>query len=124
MTDDRKQIGRKMLEEMLGAEQASETFEHWRNISPEFDDYVTGFVFGEIWDRPGIDRKTKSLLTIAVTAALGRPRALDLNIRMAQSNGATRQEIAEALLHIAPYAGFPACWEGLAAAAAVFKKDD
>ncbi len=118
--DDRRKRGRELLDEMLGPEQASETLEHWRQICPAFGEYVTEFLSGEIWSRPGLDRRTKSLVTIAVSAAMARPRALELNIRMAQNNGATRQEIVETLLHIAPYAGFPACWEGLALADKVF----
>jgi alkylhydroperoxidase/carboxymuconolactone decarboxylase family protein YurZ len=73
-------------------------------------------VAGEVWSRPGLDLRTRSLVTIAALAALGRSRALELNLRMAVNNGATRQEITEALLQIAPYAGFPAAWEALAVA--------
>ena len=81
-------------------------------------------VAGEVWSRPGLDRRTKSLVTIATLAALGRTLALELNIRMALSNGATRQEVSETLLHIAAYAGFPASWEGLALARKVFRELD
>ena len=118
--EERRERGRKLLDEMLGKQQASDTLEHWRQISPEFGEYVTEFLSGEIWSRPGLDRRTKSLVTIAVSAAMARPRALELNIRMATNNGATHQEVVETLLHIAPYAGFPACWEGLVLADKVF----
>ena len=114
--EERRQRGRRLLDEMLGPEQASKMIEHWERICPDFAEYVTEFVCGEIWSRPGLDLRTRSLIAIAVSVALARPRALELNIRMAQSNGATRQEISETLLHVAPYAGFPACWEGLALA--------
>ena len=117
---ERKERGLKLLQEMLGAEQAEKTLQHWQEICPDFGGYVTEFLSGEIWSRPGLDRRTKSLVTIAATAALGRTRALELNIRMAENNGATREEVVETLLHIAPYAGFPACWEGLAVADQVF----
>jgi 4-carboxymuconolactone decarboxylase len=62
------------------------------------------------------------LVTIAGLTALGRPNGLRLNIEMALNNGATREEILETLLQMAPYAGFPACWEGLAIADEVFKE--
>ena len=100
------------LEEMLGPERAGAMQQLWREICPAFEDYVIEFLAGEIWSRPEQDRRTKSLVTIAALAALGRPLALELNIRMALNNGATRQDIVETLLQIAPYAGFPACWEG------------
>ncbi len=117
---ERKERGLKLLQEMLGAEQAEKTRQHWQEICPDFEEYVTEFLSGEIWSRPGLDRRTKSLVTIAAVAALGRTRALELNIRMAENNGATREEVVETLLQLAPYAGFPACWEGLAVADQVF----
>lgn len=115
-TEDRKQRGLALLEQMLGAEEAEKTRQAWRGISPEFENYVVEFLAGEIWSRPNLDLKTRSLVTIAALAALGRPLGLELNIRMALNNGASAEEIKETLLHIAPYAGFPACWEALAIA--------
>jgi 4-carboxymuconolactone decarboxylase len=117
---ERTQRGRALLAQMLGSEQAERICESWRDICPEFEAYVTEFVAGEMWSRPQLDRRAKSLATIAAVAALGRPLALELNIRMALKNGATKQEIVETLLHIAVYAGFPACWEGLVVARKVF----
>jgi 4-carboxymuconolactone decarboxylase len=111
--EDRRQRGEQLLEQMLGADDAERTRQLWRDICPDFEAYVTEFLAGEIWGRPLLDRRTKSLATIAALAALGRPLALELNIRMALNNGASKQDIVETLLHIAPYAGFPACWEGL-----------
>lgn len=111
-----------LLEQMLGAQRASSVREAWRNLSPDFERYVVEFLSGEIWSRPGLERRVKSLCTITALAALGRKEGLELNIRMALSNGASRQDIIEALIHIAPYAGFPACWEALVIADRVFKE--
>jgi len=119
---DRKERGLKLLHQMLGPERAEQTRHRWREICPDFEEYVVEFLSGEIWSRPQLDRRTKSLVTIAALAALGRPLGLELNIRMALNNGATKQEIVETLLHLAPYAGFPACWEGLAIADRVFRE--
>ena len=119
---DRKERGLELLRQMLGPEQAERTRQIWREICPDFEEYVVEFLSGEIWSRPQLDRRTKSLVTIAALAALGRSLGLELNIRMALNNGATRQEVIETLLHIAPYAGFPACWEGLALADKVFSE--
>ena len=119
---ERFQRGERLLEEMLGRGRAEETRAAWRQMSPDFEQYVVEFLSGEIWSRPQLDRRTKSLVTIAVLTALGRPQGLELNIRMALRNGATEQEIVETLLHIAPYAGFPATWEGLTAAHRVFEE--
>ena len=120
----RKERGIALLHKMLGPERAEQTRQAWRQNCPEFEEYVLEFLAGEIWSRPGLDLRTRSLTTIAALAALGRPLGLELNIRMALNNGATRQEIIETLLHIAPYAGFPACWEGLAMARKVFEDTD
>ena len=121
---DRTERGRQLLKQMLGPEQAERTRQAWRDICPEFEAYVVEFLAGEIWSRPQLDRRTKSLVTIAALAGQGRPLGLELNIRMALNNGATRQEVVETLLHIAPYAGFPASWEGLALAHKVFRELD
>lgn len=108
-----RERGLKIIAEMLGAERARQVRQAWLELSPDFERYVVEFLAGDVWSRPGLDRKTKSLCTIAALAALGRTQGLELNIRMALRNGASQEEISETLLHIAPYAGFPACWEGL-----------
>jgi 4-carboxymuconolactone decarboxylase len=117
---ERSKRGAELLEKMLGPDQAEATRAGWRAICPEFEAYVVEFLAGEIWSRPQLDRRTKSLVTIAALAALGRTRGLELNLRMALNNGVTRQEIVETFLQLAPYAGFPAAWEGLALASEVF----
>ena len=78
-----RERGLRILKEMLGEDQAAQVQRAWQEISPDFEAYVIGFLSGEIWARPGLDRRTKSLCTIAALAALGRQRGLDLNIRMA-----------------------------------------
>jgi len=120
--NERRERGLKVMAEMLGQERSRQIREAWQALSPDFERYVVEFLAGEVWDRPGLDRRTKSLCTIAALAAIGRPQGLDLNIRMALRNGASQQEIIETLLHIAPYAGFPACWEGLTMAFKVFNE--
>jgi|TARA_B100000809_G_scaffold212036_2_gene215886 4-carboxymuconolactone decarboxylase len=106
--DERKQRGADLIERLLGADDADQMRAAWRDVSPELEEYITEFVAGEIWSRPQLDARTKSLVTIATLAGIGRPLALELNIRMARNAGATEREVIETLLHIAPYAGFPA----------------
>ena len=112
--------GARLLEKMLGPSDARRVRAAWRKLEPDFERYVITFLSGEIWSRPGLDRRTRSLCTIAALAALGRSNGLELNIRMALGNGATRADIVEVLLHIAPYAGFPATWDALVLAGRVF----
>jgi 4-carboxymuconolactone decarboxylase len=114
--------GLEMLRRLLGESRAEEVRSAWAQLSPDFAHFVTEFLAGQIWSRPNLDLKTRSLVTIAALTALGRPNGLRLNIEIALNNGATEAEILETVLHMAPYAGFPACWEGLVLASEVFKQ--
>src|SRR5947208_54902 len=73
-------------------------------------------------EQANLDLKTRSLITVAAITALGRANALRLNLEMALNNGASKSEILETLLQMAPYAGFPACWDALVIADEVFKQ--
>ena len=124
LIEERYQRGLELLKRMLGEKAAEETRKRWQELSPDFERYVLEFLSGEIWCRSGLPLKIKSLCTISALAALGRSQGLELNIRMALKNGATSEEIIETLLQIAPYAGFPAAWEGLQIAEKVFATPD
>ena len=123
-TAERSERGAQLIERMMGPEQAERVRQAWRQICPDFEKYVVEFLAGEIWSRPQMDLRTRSLIVLSVLAAMGRWRGLELNIRMALNNGATRQDVVEALLQIAPYAGFPSSWEGLVMAQKVFQEAD
>lgn len=114
--------GLDMLRQMLGEQRSEEVRNAWSRLSPDFAGLVTNFLAGEIWTRPNLDPRTRSLVTIAAVTALGRPYALRLNIEMALNNGAKKEEILETILQMGPYAGFPACWEGLLIADELLKK--
>ena len=114
--------GLEMLRRLLGENRAEEVRASWTRLSPDFAHYVTTFLAGEIWSRPRLDLKTRSLITVAALTALGRPNGLRLNIEIALNNGATKEEVLETLLQMAPYAGFPASWEGLVIADEVFRQ--
>ena len=114
--------GLELLHQVLGKERTAEVREAWSKLSPDFSRLVTDFAAGEVWSRPGLELKTRSLITIAALTALGRPNGLRLNIEMALNNGATRDEVLETILHMAVYAGFPACWEALVIADEVFSR--
>ncbi len=123
-SEERIQRGLEQFAKMAGRERAEELQSTWREISPSFESFVLGVLAGEVWPRQELDPRTRSLVTVAGLAALGRPRALTLNIEMALGNGATREEIRETMLQMAFYAGFPTAWEGLQAADEVFRKLD
>jgi len=78
------------------------------DLNREFQELLTRYAWGEVWDRPGLPRHTRSLLTIAMLVALNRPDELRLHLRAASNCGVTNEEIKELLLHAALYCGLPA----------------
>ena len=121
MTDEQHfENGLAMLKTMVGEAEAERIRQGWREISPDLERLILEFVAGRIWTRSGLDLKTRSLSTVAALTALGRTSALELNIRMALGNGATKEDVLEIMLHMAPYAGFPAVWDAMKIAARVF----
>src|SRR5206468_6533119 len=123
MTDEEHfEAGVAMLKKMTGDAEADSIRQGWRAVSPDLERLILSFVAGQIWTRPTLDLKTRSLCTIAALTALGRTSALELNVRMALGNGATKEEILEVMLHTAPYAGFPAAWEGVSVASRIISE--
>lgn len=107
------QQGIEQLATMLGQERAQQIAKRFRELSPVFEQEAVAVVFGRTWSRTGIDRKTRSLCSIAILASLGRGGALRIVFELAQKNGATREEITEVLLQVAIYAGYPAALDAL-----------
>jgi 4-carboxymuconolactone decarboxylase len=92
-------------------------------ITPEtadFQDFITRYAWGEIWTRPGLDRRTRSFLTIASLVTGGLEHELAMHVRAALTNGLTRAEISEAIMHTAAYAGVPAANSALGVARDTF----
>jgi 4-carboxymuconolactone decarboxylase len=124
MTDEQHfENGLSMLKQMVGEAEAERVRQGWRDIAPDLERLILEFVAGRIWTRSALDLKTRSLSTVAALTALGRTSALELNIRMAMGNGASKQDVLEVMLHMAPYAGFPAVWDGMKIASRVFSDD-
>ena len=88
-------------------------------LTADFQDLLTRYAWGEIWTRPGLDRRTRSCITIAMLVALGREEELAIHLRGALNNGATREEIKEVLLQAAVYCGMPAANAAFRVASAV-----
>src|SRR5215470_8796155 len=121
MTDEQHfENGLAILKAMVGESESERIRRGWREISPDLERLILEFVAGRIWTRSSLDLKTRSLSTVAALTALGRTSALELNVRMALGNGATKEDILEIMLHMAPYAGFPAVWDGMKVASRVF----
>ena len=124
MDEAQYQKGIEQFAQMVGREKIDALREKFQALSPDFERLVMGTIGGEVWNRPCLDLRTRSLCSIAVLAGLGRINALELNIRMALNNGASREEIVETFFQVAVYAGFAAAWDGLARADEVFRAID
>lgn len=114
--------GLKVRRDMFGPGGAEQKVEQATDFTRPLEDMVTRYCFGEVWNRPGLDRKTRSLLTIAALTALARPNQIKVHVRGAIANGATKDEIREVILHTMIYAGVPAAVDGFTAAAEVLKQ--
>ena len=124
MDEAQYQRGIAQFAQMVGRDQIDTLRQRFQALSPEFERLVRGTSGGEVWNRPGLDLRTRSLCSIAVLAGLGRVNALELNIRMALHNGASKEEIIETFFQVAVYAGFAAAWDGLQRADEVFRAID
>jgi 4-carboxymuconolactone decarboxylase len=105
---DKRDEGMKVRREVLGDEHVDRSLERATELTAEFQDLITRYAWGEIWTRPGLDRKTRSCMTLVALVALGRFDELELHLKGALRNGLTRDEIKEVLLHCTVYCGVPA----------------
>lgn len=93
------------------------------DFNRDMQELVTQYCWGDVWNRPGIDRKTRSLLNLAILTALNRPHELKLHVRGALNNGVTKDEIKEVFLQAAIYCGVPAAIDSFRNAKEVFAED-
>jgi 4-carboxymuconolactone decarboxylase len=124
MTDERYERGMAVRRAVLGEEHVERAQAGTTEFTRDFQELITRYAWGEIWTRPGLDRKTRSLLTIAILAALGRSEELRLHVRATRNTGATRDEVREVLMQVAVYAGVPAGNSAFAHAAGVYRELD
>jgi len=108
MTDGAHERGMRIRREVLGDEHVDQAVEHTTEQTADFQDFITRYAWGEIWARPGLDRRSRSCVTLAALVALGRFEELAMHIRGARRNGLSDAEIGEVLLHTAVYCGVPA----------------
>ena len=107
MTESRFDIGMKVRKEVFGSEYVERALARATEFDADFQRFITEMAWGSVWARPDLDRRTRSLVTIAILAALGREE-LALHLRASRNTGVDPHEIAEVLLHVAVYAGVPA----------------
>lgn len=114
--DMTKTSGEQVRRQVMGDEFVDRALNNADDFTQPVQDYINEHAWGSTWQREGIDRKTRSLVTIAMLAALKAPQELKGHVRGALNNGATKEEIREVLLHSAVYCGAPAAQEAFRAA--------
>ncbi len=108
MTDSPYERGMRVRREVLGDAHVERAIARTTELDADFQRLITEMAWGSLWARPDLDRRTRSLITIAILAALGLHEELALHLRASANTGATPHDIAEALMHVAVYAGVPA----------------
>ncbi|MBV8890332.1 MAG: 4-carboxymuconolactone decarboxylase [Alphaproteobacteria bacterium] len=124
MSGDLFEKGLAMRRAVLGAEYVNRSIANVDEFNKPFQKLVTEWCWGEVWTRPGLDRKTRSMLNLAMLTALNRPNEVRLHVRGAVNNGVTREEIQEVLLQACIYCGVPAALESFRIASEVLKEMD
>jgi len=113
--------GLKTRREVLGAEYVDAAIAGADDFSRPIQELVTQYCWGDVWNRPGLDRRTRSMLNLAMITALNRPHELKLHVKGAIRNGVTRDEIREVFMQAAIYCGVPAAIDSFRSAREVFK---
>lgn len=108
--------------EVLGDEHVDRAVERTTEFTEDFQDFITRYAWGEIWARPGLDRKTRSCITMTALVALGNHDELAMHVRAALRNGLTPEEIEEVLLQSAIYCGVPSANAAFAVARRVLEE--
>jgi 4-carboxymuconolactone decarboxylase len=119
--EERAAEGMRIRREVLGDDHVDRAVAGTTDFTAGFQDFITRYAWGEVWSRPGLSRPERSMITLAVLAALGRDEELALHVKAAVRNGVTRADIGEVLLHVAVYAGVPAANRAFAVAAQVLQ---
>jgi 4-carboxymuconolactone decarboxylase len=124
MDKKRYEEGLAVRKAVLGAEYVEKSLRSADDFTRPMQDLVTEYCWGEIWTRPGLDRRTRSFLNLAMLTALNRPHEIKLHVRGALNNGLTRKELMEVFLQSAIYCGVPAALDAMRAAKEVFAEID
>ena len=116
------EIGLQIRREVLGAEYVDKSISQADDFSRPLQELVTEYCWGTVWSRPGISRKMRSLINLAMLTALNRPHEVKLHLKAALNNGCSKEEIMEVLLQTAIYCGVPAAIDSFRLAREVFSE--
>jgi 4-carboxymuconolactone decarboxylase len=108
MSDESHDAGMEVRRAVLGDAHVDRAIERTTDFTAPFQDFITRYAWGGVWTREGLDRRTRSVITLSVLTSLGRENEIAMHVRAALRNGLTPTEIGEIFIHIAVYAGVPA----------------
>ena len=114
--------GERTRREVLGDEHVDRAQARTTEFTAPFQDFIQRYAWGEVWNRPGLDRRQRSMITLATLTALRAENEIEMHVRAALRNGLTPEEISEVLLHTAVYAGVPAANAAFAIAQRVLEE--
>lgn len=120
MADEKFETGMRVRREVLGDAHVDRAEANKTEFDADFQRFITETAWGSVWARPGLDRVTRHLLTITILAALGREHELAMHLRATRNTGVTPEQLKEAFLHVAVYAGVPAANSAVSLAKKVF----
>ena len=118
--DERRTTGMSVRRDVLGDAHVDRAVAATTEFTAPFQDFITRYAWGDVWAREGLDRRTRSCITLAVLTALRAEAEIAMHVRAALRNGLSREEVGEVLLHTAVYAGVPAANSAFAIAQTVF----
>jgi 4-carboxymuconolactone decarboxylase len=124
MSADPYEQGMNVRREVLGDEHVDRAVAGTTPFTEPFQDFITRYAWGSVWARPGLDRRTRSCITLAVLTAIRAEGEIAMHVRAARRNGLTPEEIAEVILHTGVYAGVPAANAAFAIANRTLEEDD
>src|SRR5262245_25042033 len=122
MDKERLEKGMKTRREVLGDKYVDNALKNLNDFNQPFQELITEFVWGTVWQRPGLDRRTRALINLAVLTALGRSEEVKIYLNAAQNIGVTKEDVREVLLQTAVYCGVPAALDSFRIAQEMLNK--
>ncbi|MHA4949433.1 4-carboxymuconolactone decarboxylase [Micromonospora sp. SD19] len=120
---ERHEAGMTVRRQVLGDAHVDRAVAGTDEFTADFQDFITRYAWGEVWSRPGLDRRTRSCITLAVLATLHHDDELAMHVRAALRNGLSPQEVAEVLLQVGVYAGVPAANRAFTVAREILRQE-
>lgn len=124
MSDALLETGKAIRAEVIGAQRSEAALAGATDFDRPFQELALRYCWGEVWGRPGLDRRTRSIVNLAMLAAMAKPNELKIHVRGALTNGVTRQEVQEIFLQACIYCGVPTAGEAFKVAREVFEEPE